>query len=204
MALTRRMLKGMSLTDEQIDTIIEAHTDTTDALKDERDRYKADAEKLSTVQMELEALKAKGDDGFEKKYNDLKEEYDSFKKEQQAKAERAAVESAYRAMLREAGISDKRISAVMRVADLSGVKLEKDGKLKDYDKLIDGVKAEWSDFIQTTETKGAETNTPPLNTGGGKLTKAEIYAKDGFGRYKLSASERQKALAENMDLMRGN
>lgn len=194
----------MSLTDEQIDTIIEAHTDTTDALKDERDRYKADAEKLSTVQTELEALKAKGDDSFEKKYNDLKEEYDTFKKEQQAKAERAAVESAYRAMLREAGISDKRISAVMRVADLSGVKLEKDGKLKDYDKLIDGVKSEWSDFIQTTETKGAETNTPPLNTGGGKLTKAEIYAKDGFGRYKLSASERQKALAENMDLIRGN
>lgn len=192
MALTRKMLKGMSLTDEQIDTIIEAHTDTTDALKDERDKYKADAEKLSTVQAELDTLKAKGDDGFEKKYNDLKDEFENFKKEQQAKADKAAVESAYRSMLREAGISDKRISAVMRVADLSGVKLDKDGKLKDYDKLIDGVKSEWSDFIQTTETKGADTKTPP-NNNGGTLTKDDILKiKD--------AGERQQKIAENHEL----
>ena len=201
MALTRRMLKGMGLSEEQIDTIIEAHTDTTEALKEDRDKYKADAEKLPGVQQELDALKAKGDDGFEKKYTDLQKEFDDYKKEQQAKADKAAVESAYKAMLKEAGISEKRISAVMRVADLSGVKLDKDGKLKDHDKLIDSVKSEWSDFIQTAGTEGARTTTPPLNTGGEKMTKAEIYA---FGMYKLGASERQKALAENMDLMRGN
>lgn len=198
------MLKGMGLSEEQIDTIIEAHTDTTEALKEDRDKYKADAEKLPGVQQELDALKAKGDDGFEQKYTDLQKEFDDYKKEQQAKADKAAVESAYKAMLKEAGISEKRISAVMRVADLSGVKLDKDGKLKDHDKLIDSVKSEWSDFIQTAGTEGATTTTPPLNTGGEKMTKAEIYAKDGFGRYKLSASERQKALAENMDLIRGN
>ena len=33
MALTRKLLKGMGLTDEQVDTIIEAHTDTVDGLK---------------------------------------------------------------------------------------------------------------------------------------------------------------------------
>ena len=30
MALTRKLLKGMGLTDEQVDTIIEAHSDTVD------------------------------------------------------------------------------------------------------------------------------------------------------------------------------
>ena len=52
MALTRNMLKGMGLTDEQVSAIIDAHTDTTDALKAQRDQYKADAEKLPAVQKE--------------------------------------------------------------------------------------------------------------------------------------------------------
>lgn len=64
MALTRKLLKGMGLTEEQMDTIIEAHTDTVDGLKSDLARYKADAEKLPGVQAELENLKAKGDDGW--------------------------------------------------------------------------------------------------------------------------------------------
>ena len=52
MALTRKLLKGMGLTDEQVDTIIEAHTDTVDGLKAEIGRYKADAEKLPGTQKE--------------------------------------------------------------------------------------------------------------------------------------------------------
>ena len=50
MALTRKLLKGMGLTDEQVDTIIEAHTDTVDGLKADVSRYKADAEKLPDIQ----------------------------------------------------------------------------------------------------------------------------------------------------------
>lgn len=39
MALTRKLLKGMGLTDEQVDTIIEAHTDTVDGLKADIGKY---------------------------------------------------------------------------------------------------------------------------------------------------------------------
>ena len=60
MALTRKLLKGMALTDEQVDTIIEAHTETTDGLKNQLSQYKADAEKLPGVQKELDDLKAAG------------------------------------------------------------------------------------------------------------------------------------------------
>ena len=63
MALTRSFLKGMGITDEQISAIIEAHTESTDALKAQRDNYKAYAEKLPAVQQELDTLKAKGDGG---------------------------------------------------------------------------------------------------------------------------------------------
>jgi hypothetical protein len=186
------MLKGMGLTEEQIDTIIEAHTDTVNALKDERDKYKDDAEKLPGVQKELEDLKKKAGEGFEQKYNDLQKEYEDYKKEQQDKANRAAVSDAYKEMLKEAGVSEKRIPAVMRVADLSGVKLDKDGNIKDKDKLVESVKEEWSDFIQAKGAKGADTKTPPDNNGG-TLTKDDILKiKD--------AGERQQKIAENHEL----
>ena len=50
MALTRKSLQGMGLTDEQVDTIIEAHTDTAEGLKADVSKYKTDAEKLPDVQ----------------------------------------------------------------------------------------------------------------------------------------------------------
>ena len=62
MALTRKMLKAMSIEDEKIDQIVDAHTESIDALKEERDTYKADAEKLAAVQKELDNLKKDGGD----------------------------------------------------------------------------------------------------------------------------------------------
>ena len=191
MSISRKMLKGMSLTDEQIETIIEAHTETVDALKDERDQYKADAEKLPRVEKELAEFKANGGD-YEEKYNALKKEFESYKSEQSAIAEKAAKESAYKEMLKNAGISEKRIASIMRVTNLSDIKLDKDGKLKDYDKLVDSVKSEWSDFIETKTEKGADTKNPP-DGNRTKMTKDEILKiKD--------TSERQQAIAENHEL----
>lgn len=191
MSISRKMLKGMNLTDEQIETIIEAHTETVDALKDERDKYKADAEKLPRVEKELAEFKANGGD-YEEKYNALKKEFESYKSEQSAIAEKAAKESAYKEMLKNAGISEKRIASIMRVTNLSDIKLDKDGKLKDYDKLVDGVKSEWSDFIETKTEKGADTKNPPDGSRT-KMTKDEILKiKD--------TSERQQAIAENHEL----
>ena len=63
MAFTRKMLKAMGIEDEKIDQIIDAHSETVDALKADRDAYKEDAAKLAAVQKELDELKAKGDDG---------------------------------------------------------------------------------------------------------------------------------------------
>ena len=194
MSITRKLLKGMSLTDEQIDTIIDAHRDTVDALKDELDKAKADVTRLSAVQRELDALKTKGDaDGeYEQKYNDLKKEFESYKSEQSAIAEKAAKETAYKEMLKNAGVSEKRIASIMRVTNLADIKLDKEGKLKDHDKLVEDVKREWSDFISTETVKGADTKTPPDNSGG-KLTKEDILKiKD--------TAERQHAIAENHEL----
>ena len=186
MALTSKFLKAMGIEEDKIEQIIEAHTENTNALKEERDGYKADAEKLADVQRELDkAKKAAKDDGEEtvlkSEYDALKAEYDKYKGEITAEKERNAKETAYRELLKAAGISEKRISAIVKVTDIGSVELDKDGKIKDADKRTESVKTEWADFIETTTTKGANTANPPANNGKGNgKTKEEIMAiKDG-------------------------
>ena len=162
MALTRKLLKGMGLTDEQVDTIIEAHTDTVDGLKSDINKYKGDAEKLPGVQKELDDLKAAGDGGYKQKYEDEKKAFEDFKAAQTAKETKQAKEKAYTEFLKSVGVSEKRIPSIIKVTDLNTVELEGD-KVKDADKLTESVKTEWADFIETSNTNGANTNTPPTN-----------------------------------------
>lgn len=165
MALTRKLLKGMGLTDEQVDTIIEAHAETVDGLKSDIAKYEGDAKKLPGVQKELNELKAAGDGGYKEKYEKEKKAFEDFKNEQTAKETRKAKENAYRELLKAAGVSEKRIPAILKVTDLNSVELEGD-KVKDADKLTETVKADWADFIESTNTSGADTNNPPANNTG--------------------------------------
>lgn len=201
MSLTRKMLKAMGIEEEKIDQIIEAHSETVDSLKADRDSYKEDAEKLKGVQKELDDLKAKGDDGWKEKHDNLKVEFDNYKNDVEAKETKAAKEAAYRAILKDANLSEKGIEKAVKYADWDKIELDEDGKLKGANDHIKSVREEWAEYVTTTTTTGAKTSTPPANNGGAKLTKAEIYARDEHGRYKLSTAERQKALAENPELL---
>ena len=84
MALTRAMLKGMGLTEEQISAIIDEHTAVTGALKDDIKKYKDDAERLPEVQKELDGLKT-GQSDWEKKYNDEHKAFETYKSDIAAK-----------------------------------------------------------------------------------------------------------------------
>ncbi len=197
MSLTRKMLKAMGIEEEKIDQIIEAHSETVDSLKADRDNYKEDASKLKTVQMELDDLKAKGDDGWKEKHDKLKGEFDQYKNDVQAKETHSKKVEAYKTILKDAGLSEKGIEKAIKYAEWDKIELEADGKLKGASDHIKAVKEEWAEYVTTTTTTGARTSTPPANNGGAKLTKEDIYKKDDKGRYVMSASERQKALAEN-------
>ena len=178
MALTRKLLKGMGLTDEQVDTIIEAHTDTVDGLKADVSKYKTDAERLSDVQKELDELKAKGDDGWKEKHDKLKGEFDKYKGDLEAKETQANKEKAVRAFYESKGITGKNLEIAIRGsrAEIDGIELDGD-KIKDASTLDALVKGDFSGLVATTTTKGANTANPPANTGGktGK-TKEEIMA----------------------------
>ena len=200
MALTRRFLKGMGLTEEQVDTIIEAHTEVTDGLKEQIKQYKADADKLEGVQKELDDLKSAGDGGYKSKYESEKAAHDEPKANIAKEKAYASKEAAYRGVLKAAGVKDKFIDTIIRAekSTIEDLKIE-DGKIEGSDTLTEAAKKNWGDFIGTQQVINTRIENPPANTGGAKLTKAEIYAKDEYGRYKLSASERQKAIAETLN-----
>lgn len=178
MALTIKMLQAMDIPEEKIDQIIEAHKETVNGLRGERDKYKAEAESIDSLKKDLEKANAEietfrtGD--WQTKYDKLKEdhdklkgEYDTFKNDTEAKAVKTAKENAYKKLLLDAGISDKRIDSVLKVssATVDGLTLDEDGKIKDADKLTESVKTEWADFITTIGTQGAKTPNPPAGNG---------------------------------------
>lgn len=201
MAVTRKFLKGMGLTDEQVDTIIEAHAETVDGLKEKLAKAEADAATLEAVTKERDALKAGGD--FKKKYEDEKKAFDDFKAGITAKETRAAKEKAVREYLTSKNITGGNLDIAMRglSAEIDAAELDGD-KIKDTKALDELIGGTFKGLVVTSTVTGTQTATPPANGGGGKLTKADIFKRDEKGRYVMSTAERQKALAENPDLMK--
>lgn len=195
-SLTRKFLASIGLEEDKIDLIIEKHNEVCTELKDERDKYKEEAEKLPAVQKELDELKSKtaGDDPYKDKYEELKKEYDNFKADTEAKEVNAKKESAFRHMLKDIGIADKRIDTVLKVSDVDKIELGDDGVIKDAEALKAKLKEEWSDFISTSKTEGAPSANPPSNNGGKTtMTKEEI-------RKISDPIARQKAMMDNPSL----
>lgn len=161
----------------------------------EKKRYNDKLTEIDSLKSEKQNAedKATSSEKWKTKYDALKEDFDNFQKEIKAKASKEAKEKAYLELLAEAGISEKRMKSVLKVSDVDTLEIGEDGKFKDSAKILEDIKEEWADFITTQETHGAKTSTPPSNTGGAKMTKADIMKiKD--------TSERQKAIAENLSL----
>ena len=167
LALTRKLLEGMGIEDKAIESIIEAHSETVNGLKADRDKYKEQAGKVPDLQKQLEGAQAASNgDEWEQKYNDEHQAFEDFKAQIQTERADAEKAQAYRGMLMAAGIDPKRIDAIMRVTDLSGVEME-DGKLKDSGSLEESAKKEWADFVLKTHVEGSNPATPPASSKGG-------------------------------------
>lgn len=197
MAFTRQTIRnlakesGVELPKELEDALVTEHLNARNAYAEEQ--VKTELEKQPAAK--VENIKDS------EEYKALKADFDNYKAEVSAKETKAAKEAAYRAILKDANLSEKGIEKAVKYADWNKIELGEDGKLKGANDHIKAVREEWAEYVTTTTTTGARTSTPPANTGGAKMTKAEIYAKDEHGRYKLSTAERQKALAENPELM---
>ena len=165
MALTRKSLKAMGLTDEQVDSIIEMHSETVDGLKEQVKTYKADAEKLPNVQKELDDLKAAGDGGFKEKFEKEHSDFENFKKTIQEKETKAAKESAAKAFFESKGITGNSLEIAMRGSSAEIAALDLDGeKIKDSSALDALVNGTFKALVSTTTTKGANIPNPPVTT----------------------------------------
>ena len=195
MGFGRKWLDGI-LEDEELSPkekaqkIMDEHINVTNGLKDERDNYKAEAEKAADLQKQLDE-KANGEN-WQEKYEKEHEAFEDFKKQTAADAEAGRVRASYRKLLSGEGISEKRIDSILKVTDFSRMKLGKDGNLENEEDLKTAINDEWGDFKTTVTEKGAVVEKPP-QVGKATKTKEEIFAiKD--------TAERQKAIAENHEL----
>lgn len=195
MALTRKALKAMGLTEEQVDSIVEMHTEVTDDLKTKLKAAQEKADNYDTVKKELDGIKAKGSDDYKQKYDDEHRAFEDFKKSVENEKAFETKKSVFTEIAKKVKVSEKRINSIIRLEKdyIDKLELDKEGKLKSDSEAVEKfIKENYDEYIVTSNKQGANTETPPNNTGG-TMTKEEILKiKD--------TTERQKAIAENSEL----
>ena len=194
MSITRKYLKGIGLTEEQVEAVIDEYTAKVNDLQTEINTYKKDSETLVTVQKELDDLKKNTADYDElkTKYSDEHKAFEDYKKNVEETNSLNRIKDAYKALLKAQKVDEKRIDAILKVTDLKEQKLDKDGKFENESKLVESIKEEWKDFIVTEENRGKPVENPPANSGKVKTREEIMKIKN--------TEERQKAIAENPEL----
>ena len=191
MALTRNFLKSMGLTDEQVNAIIENHTDTVEGLKRERDGYKAEAEKVEGLTNQLMEANEK----LEKAGNAsaIQQELDDLKASVAAEKTAAATRAHARELL-ENDVGIKRKSAldlILAAENLAGYEKDENGRIKDPAAFTTAMKTKHSEWIGESTTTGTPPTTPP--SGKNKMTREEIEKI-------VDGDERRAAILQNMEL----
>ena len=194
MALTRKYLKSIGLTEDQIEGIVEEHVATVSDLKETANKYKADADKLQAVQKELDDLKAQGDGGYKEKYEAEAKAFKEYKRQVEAEKTAARDDADVLALCKEAGIArESSLRLIAKDFDRSKIKRGEDGKITNHDDLVNSIKTDYADFVGTPGNHGTPPTTPPTGGNGTGKTKEEIYAiKD--------PAQRQAEMAKNLSL----
>lgn len=184
MAFTREFLKAMGLTEEQVSAIMAAHVEVTTGLKAIADQHKADAEKLPGVQAQLDEankqLEAANKNEYEALYKTEHAAFEKYKTDVATKETERAKQDICRGLLREAGIPEKRVEAVLRLVDLSKLEVDDKNQLTDRKKALQDMKTEFSDYIVTAGQKKDTPDNPPHNAGTNSFKSLSLAEKMEF------------------------
>jgi hypothetical protein len=184
MALSRNFLKALGLTEEQVNSIVEAHTETISGLKDELKIAKEKADRLGGVEKELNDLKTAnaGKQDYETLYNEEHKAFEAYKSDITAKQARAAKEAAIGAFFEKNNIvgKQKKIAMMAIKGDIDGYEVDEAGNLKDTQPLETLIKEDFAGLVSTQRTEGANTAEPPSNIGGDAFDKLPLYEKMKF------------------------
>lgn len=192
MSLSRSMLKGMGLTDEQVDAIIEEHASAKDNLKvkiKSLEEQLKDSEEIRNKYNDLADDVKKNN--WKDKFDNLSKEFKEYKEEIENSRIQETKKEAYKNLLIKNGISEKQLSAILEVTKYDDIEIDEKGDLKDSKELEEEIKDKWGGFIVKTHVEGLNTENPPTNLGG--ASKEEILnIKDPV--------ERQEQIAKNLEL----
>ena len=149
-----------------IDAIANEHLTAKRAYADEQveKAVKPLNEQITDFTARLTAAEAQNAESekFKADYETLKAEYDGYKTDVETKAAKDLVDKAFAKWLRENGYTEKGVSKIVKYGGFD-VELNKDGSIKNADKLSESVNAEWSEYKPTERIEGAKTETPPTN-----------------------------------------
>lgn len=164
MSLTRKFLRELipEITKEAEDAIIGEHTAVVNPLKN-------DSDTLRVVQQELDDLKK---DDWKTKYETEHTAYEQYKTQTEAKATKAAKETAVKAYLKNKGVSDDNLDiAMLATATLiDGVEIENDA-IKNGSKLDELLAGTLKPLLAKTDSDkpapAKDKSTSTVSTGGG-------------------------------------
>ena len=177
MALTRKLLKSLGLEEAAIDTIIDAHTETTDALKKQRDDAIAEAGTVEAITKErdqlkqqVETLTKQGGDAAK-----VQADFDAYKQQVETEKLNAATDGALYDLARKAGIQrESFLKLAVKNFNRDAIKRDKDNGISNGDELVEAFKTEFPDFIATDPTPTGPAHIAPPSGPQKKFTREQI------------------------------
>lgn len=159
MALTRKLLKSFGLEEGIIDSIIDAHTETVDALKQQRDAAQAEADKVAAITKErdeaLEKLSKAGDAAK------VQADFDAYKQQVEGEKLNAATDAALYDLAKKAGIQrESFLKLAVKNFNREIIKRGENNAITNADEVEEAFKAEFPDFLAT---EPSPTPIPPNN-----------------------------------------
>lgn len=190
MALTRNYLKSMGLTEEQVNAIIENHTDSIDGLKAELATARAAAETVEALTKERDELKdklSKAGDAAK-----VQAEFDAYRQQVETEKANAAKSAAVRKALKASGVQrEEFLDLLMGKVELDKVEMDGDA-VKDEASFVAPFKASYAGCFASESEQGTKLQNPPSG-GGTRMTKEQIAKIE-------NRDERRAAIAANLDL----
>lgn len=188
MSLTRKLCKSLGLTDEQTESIIEAHTEVTENMSAEIKNLKEKSAEFEKMKTDFENLKSENEkiknaaSEYEKLKADFENEktaFSDFKKDVEAKEKKANQDKSYKKWLMELGHSSDSAEKIMRI-DARRPKFNDQNEVEDADgafkKEID---ADWHTEPNAQWTEGTKVPKPPANNGNGEnISRARQLAQE--------------------------
>lgn len=196
----RQALEDLGVTDEKtIDKIMDLYHEIVDPIKDERDKYKAEAETVpelerakADLESKLKTAETERDD-FKTKHDTEKAEHDKLKADIAGKETLAKKESALRDELKSKKYSDDAVKLILSKGGYTDkIELDKDGKPKNIDSIFADIQTDFAMFTPKETVISSKPDTPPVNAGGSSAVTWEDVDKI------KDAEKRQAVMLQNM------